>query len=98
MGFRIFYDSLTGQKAQEIIRQKAGYEKVKAIDYADNIFRSVYLNKYYQSAVEGHSVDWQELEDSFKGGLDQDFIHRNILSVRVAAADQFEEVKRYGLK
>ncbi len=90
-GFRVFYNEESSKKAELIIRLKKGFEQTTAKQYADYIFVTGDLDKYYRAAIRGESVDWTAVERMFKEKLASDFVDENVLRVRVATLNVLKD-------
>ncbi len=82
-GFLVFYNPVTNSKADQLIKLDEENKYFGANEYANYIFSSSELAKFGNAALKGEAVDWTGMEKEYEKTLRKDFVHRNILDVRV---------------
>ncbi len=68
-GFQVFYDEKSAARIDSIFRQQPGHEKLTAKQYANYIFITGDLVKYFNATIKGDSIDWVAVENMFKNKL-----------------------------
>ncbi len=79
------------EKSTLLSRRNPGYEKIKAMDFANNIFLTGDLNRDYHASSNMENFDWDGLARKYHGKLTQEFIDQNILNARVQSLEKLSQ-------